>query len=178
MSVLTLGEIRRDVELLWEGERPGGGSAFIAQVTTYSTALGVAISQACYATGENHERAVLRQLLGELDLEGVQTHLDRFPGRTSRCDSSLRTTPEALLQLVRDRWSIERWHWIRDTQLHEDAHRYQGNGPGALATLRTTALNLLRLSGFQSIRAGIKTVTHDISQLLRMARRQPEPISC
>ena len=28
-------------------------------------------SHACYATGENHERAVLRQLLGELDLEGV-----------------------------------------------------------------------------------------------------------
>jgi hypothetical protein len=37
----------------------GGGSAFIAQVTLYSAALGVAISQACYATGENHERAVL-----------------------------------------------------------------------------------------------------------------------
>jgi hypothetical protein len=45
----------------------GGGSAFIAQVTLYSAALGMAVSQACYATGENHERAVLRQLLGELD---------------------------------------------------------------------------------------------------------------
>ncbi|QPN70518.1 transposase family protein [Synechococcus sp. CBW1108] len=32
----------------------GGGSAFIAQVTLYLAALGVAISQACYATGENH----------------------------------------------------------------------------------------------------------------------------
>jgi hypothetical protein len=55
---------------------PGGGSAFIAQVTLYSAALGVAISQACYATGENHERAVLRQLLGELDLEGVLIQAD------------------------------------------------------------------------------------------------------
>jgi hypothetical protein len=54
----------------------GGGSAFIAQVTLYSAALGVAISQACYATGENHERAVLRQLLGELDLEGVLIQAD------------------------------------------------------------------------------------------------------
>ena len=35
----------------------GGGSAFIAQVTLYSAALGLAIAQACYATGENHERA-------------------------------------------------------------------------------------------------------------------------
>ena len=51
---------------------PGGGSAFIAQVTLYSAALGVAISQACYATGENHERAVLRQLLGELDLKSLR----------------------------------------------------------------------------------------------------------
>jgi hypothetical protein len=52
---------------------------------------------------------------------------------------------------VRDRWSIEGWHWIRDTQLHEDAHRYRGNGAGVLATLSTAALNLLRLAGFRSI---------------------------
>ena len=87
--------------------------------------------------------------------------------------TSLRTTPEALLQLVRDRWSIEGWHWIRDTQLHEDAHRYRGNGAGVMATLRTAALNLLRLTGFQSIRAGLQTVMHDIKALLAMARRQP-----
>jgi hypothetical protein len=55
---------------------PGGGSAFIAQVTLYSAALGVAISQACYATGENHERAVLKQLLGEMDLEGILVQAD------------------------------------------------------------------------------------------------------
>ena len=49
----------------------GGGSAFIAQVTLYYAALGVAIAQACYATGENHERAVVKKLLGELDLESA-----------------------------------------------------------------------------------------------------------
>ena len=54
----------------------GGGSAFIAQVTLYSAALGLAIAQACYATGENHERAVLKQLLGELDLGGVLIQAD------------------------------------------------------------------------------------------------------
>jgi predicted transposase YbfD/YdcC len=91
--------------------------------------------------------------------------------------TSLRTTPEALLQLVRDRWSIEGWHWIRDTQLHEDAHRYRGNGAGAMATLRTAALNLLRLAGFQSIRAGMQAVMHDITALLAMATRKPEPTS-
>jgi hypothetical protein len=54
----------------------GGGSAFIAQVTLYSAALGVAIAQACCATSENHERAVLQKLLGELDLEGVLIQAD------------------------------------------------------------------------------------------------------
>jgi predicted transposase YbfD/YdcC len=88
--------------------------------------------------------------------------------------TSLRTTPEALLQLVRDRWSIEGWHWITGTQLHEDAHRYRGNGAGVLATLRTAALNLLRLAGFRSIRAGLQAVMHDITALLAMARRQPQ----
>ena len=54
----------------------GGGSAFIAQVTLYSAALGVAISQACYATGENHERAGLKTLLGELALDGILIQAD------------------------------------------------------------------------------------------------------
>jgi hypothetical protein len=99
-------------------------------------------------------------------------HLAYFMQRTSRCDTSLRTTPKALLQLVRDRWSIEGWHWIRDTQLHEESHCYRGNGAGTMASLRTTALNLLRLAGYQSIRSDMQAVMHDIKTLLAMARRQ------
>ena len=60
--------------------------------------------------------------------------------------SSLRTTPKALLQLVRDRWSIEGWHWIRDTQLHEDAHRYRGNGQGSLKVKRSSVSELVLAS--------------------------------
>ena len=92
--------------------------------------------------------------------------------------TSLRTTPEALLQMVRDRWSIEAWHWIRDTQLHEDRHRYRGNGAGVMATLRTAAMILLRLAGFRSIRNGLQAVMHDITTLLAMARRRPQPNAC
>ncbi len=40
----------------------GRGSAFTGPGHSDSAALGVSISQACYATGENHERAVLRQI--------------------------------------------------------------------------------------------------------------------
>jgi len=92
--------------------------------------------------------------------------------------TSLRTTPEALLQLVRARWSIERWHWIRDTKLHGDAHRYRGNGARVMVTLRIAALNLLRLAGFRSIRSGIQAVMHDITALLAMAKRRPKPNPC
>ncbi len=83
--------------------------------------------------------------------------------------TSLRTTPKALLQQVRERWCIESWHWLRDTQLHEDAHRYGGPGAAVLATLRTLALNLLGLHGHHSVRAGFAAVAHDIAKLLAMA---------
>jgi hypothetical protein len=56
--------------------------------------------------------------------------------------------------------------------------RYRGNGAGALASLRTAALNLLRLAGFQSIRGAMKAVMHDTKALLEMAMRQPEHETC
>ena len=88
--------------------------------------------------------------------------------RISWCDTTLRTSPKTLLRLVRQRWSIEnQWHWPRDTQLGEDAHRYsQRNGVQVLALLRNLALNLLRCSGFRSIRAGLMAVAHDIGRML------------
>ena len=57
--------------------------------------------------------------------------------------TSLRTAATALLAAFRDRWSIENgWHWPRDTQLREDAHRYQeSNGVRIMATLRSLAMN-------------------------------------
>ena len=87
--------------------------------------------------------------------------------------TSLRTTPEGLLQLVRDRWSLQSWHSIRDTHLLEDAHTHRGNGAGVMAALRTAALNLLSLAGFGSIRAGLQAVMHDITARLAMAWRNP-----
>jgi hypothetical protein len=47
-----------------------------------------------------------------------------------------------------------------------------------MGTLRTAAMNLLRLAGFQSIRAGMQAVMHDIKALLAMVRRRPQNDSC
>ncbi len=39
-----------------------------------------------------------------------------------------------MLQLGRDRWRIESWHWILDTQLHENGHHDRGNGAAPAET--------------------------------------------
>ncbi len=57
-------------------EPTAGGGAFIAQVTIYSKTLGAAMAKATYDTRENHERAVLRELLSTMDLEGVLIQAD------------------------------------------------------------------------------------------------------
>jgi hypothetical protein len=90
--------------------------------------------------------------------------------------TSLRTGATALLQHIRDRWSIENsWHWVQDVPLREDAHRYrENNGVQILATLRSLAINALRLIGIWSITEGIASLAHDIKGLLRlMGWREP-----
>ena len=90
--------------------------------------------------------------------------------RTSRCDTSLRTAPEALLRLIRQRWSIENeWHWARDTQLGEDAHRYANRtGAPVFSFLRTVVMNLLRRGGYRSIRQGPRKLAYDIKGMLAL----------
>jgi len=74
---------------------------------------------------------------------------------------------------VRGGWSIEGWHWIRDTQPHEDAHRCRGNGSGVKPKLRTAVFNLFRQAGLCLISTGLQAVMPAITPLLVMARRQP-----
>jgi predicted transposase YbfD/YdcC len=84
--------------------------------------------------------------------------------------TSLRTGADALLRHVRQRWSIENsWHWPRDSRLREDAHRYrESNGVQILATLRSLAINALRLEGIWSVTEGIAALAHDIKGLLQL----------
>jgi hypothetical protein len=54
-------------------------------------------------------------------------------------------------------------------QLKEDAHRYrESNGVQILATLRSLAMNALRLDGFWSITEGLAALAHDIRGLLAL----------
>jgi predicted transposase YbfD/YdcC len=56
--------------------------------------------------------------------------------------------PAALAGYVREQWSIESLHWIRDTLYQEDKSRVRTrSGPRAMAALRNLAICALRLAG-------------------------------
>ncbi|MCP9889243.1 transposase [Cyanobium sp. ATX 6A2] len=101
----------------------------------------------------------------------VTTTTTRQAKRTTtrhRFLTSIRTSPNALLRLIRQRWSIENeWHWARDAQLGEDAHRYTNRiGAPVFAFLRTIVMNLLRRGGYRSIRKGFRELAYDIKGIL------------
>ena len=57
-------------------ETDDGNHRFVAQVTVYARALGVALAQKAYDTHESSERAALKELLSSLDLDGVLIQAD------------------------------------------------------------------------------------------------------
>jgi hypothetical protein len=61
-------------------EKPGAAATFIAQVSLYSQALGVAIAQITYATDESSETAALQRLLSGIELTDVLVQADALHG--------------------------------------------------------------------------------------------------
>jgi predicted transposase YbfD/YdcC len=56
--------------------------------------------------------------------------------------------PADLARYVRQQWSIESLHWIRDTLYQEDKSQIRTrNGPRIMAALRNLAIGALRLAG-------------------------------
>ena len=60
-----------------------------------------------------------------------------------------------LLALIRGQWLIEHQsHWVRDVTFDEDRSQVRcGNIPQVMATLRNTAIGLLRQAGYANIAA-------------------------
>ena len=57
-------------------------------------------------------------------------------------------SPANLANYVREQWSIESLHWIRDTLYQEDKSQIKTrSGPRIMATLRNLAIGALRLAG-------------------------------
>lgn len=66
--------------------------------------------------------------------------------------------PATLATWVRQHWSIEnRLHWVRDVTFDEDRSQIRtGHQPHVMATLRNTAIGLLRLEGWANIAAATR----------------------
>jgi hypothetical protein len=87
--------------------------------------------------------------------------------------TTTQATPAELADWLRGHWAIEVLHHIRDTTYREDASRLRtGNAPRVLATLRNTAISLLRLTGVTSIAQALRRNSrnpHRPLQLLGLA---------
>lgn len=72
--------------------------------------------------------------------------------------SPLKASPERLLALVRNHWSIEnRSHWVRDVTFDEDRSQVRvRSGPRMMAILRNLAIGIIRFLGFEHIPDGIR----------------------
>jgi len=96
------------------------------------------------------ERTIVIKKTGEI-------HRDAILGLTSR--ASTRTSARQLLMHLRAHWVIEnRSHYVRDVTFDEDRSQVRtGTIHHALATIRTTAISLMRLSGYENIAAACRT---------------------
>ena len=75
-----------------------------------------------------------------------------------------------MLAYNRDHWQIEnRLHYVRDMAYDEDRSQVRkGHRPHAMATLRNTAISLLRLAGAENIAAATRYLGRHITRPLRL----------
>lgn len=67
-------------------------------------------------------------------------------------------TPSQVAAWIRGQSAIEnRLHWVRDVTFDEDRCTIRtGSGPQVMATIRNTAVSILRLAGHTSITAALR----------------------
>ncbi|MFR9799614.1 ISAs1 family transposase [Streptomyces sp. MS06] len=77
--------------------------------------------------------------------------------------TSRQASPQRLAKIIRSQWTIEnRLHFVRDTTFAEDASKvHTGHGPENLATLRSFAINQLRIAGHTNIAAGLREMSYE-----------------
>jgi predicted transposase YbfD/YdcC len=78
--------------------------------------------------------------------------------------------PAVLAAWVQNHWHIEnRAHWVRDVTFDEDRSQIRtGNAPHVMATLRNTAISLLRLAGATNIAASLRHHAADTNRPIKL----------
>lgn len=71
--------------------------------------------------------------------------------------------PATVAAWIQGHWCIEnKLHWVRDVVFDEDRHQLRtGRGPQVMATLRNTAISLIRLAGHNGIAASLRHHSRD-----------------
>ena len=117
------------------------------------------------STGFPHAAQVIRIRRDTLDIDGAMIAKEIIHAATSL--DAKRATPQALAVLIRGQWAIEAVHWIRDTAYREDhSTGYAGDGPQVMATLRNTAISLLRIAGITQIARTLQAFNRDRTRIL------------
>jgi predicted transposase YbfD/YdcC len=116
-------------------------------------------------TGFPHAAQVIRIRRDTYGRDGIAVAKEIVHGITSL--KAARAAPDALAGIVRGQWRVESAHWIRDTVYAEDLNSgYAGDGPQVMATLRNTAISLLRIAGITQIARTLQAFSRDRTRIL------------
>ncbi len=79
--------------------------------------------------------------------------------------------PPVLAAWVLGHWSVEnKLHWVRDVTFDEDRSQVRtGHAPRIMASLRNTAISILRLTGSHEIAAALRRYARDPAQAITRA---------
>jgi predicted transposase YbfD/YdcC len=81
-----------------------------------------------------------------------------------------RAGPAQIAAWVKGHWSIENQvHWVRDVTYDEDRSQLRrGNAPRVMATIRNTAMTILRAAGATTIARTQRHLTHRYDLITRL----------
>ncbi len=84
--------------------------------------------------------------------------------------TSTEASPAQIATWVQDHWGIEnKLHWVRDVLYDEDRSTVRtGNAPRVMATLRSTAISVLRLAGTTDIARATRHHARDASRPVQL----------
>lgn len=84
--------------------------------------------------------------------------------------SSLLTRATIVAAQIREHWGIEnRLHWVKDVVFGEDAASFSNyNAATNWSLLRTIAINVARISGYDSLTKAERFLAHDIDKLFSL----------
>lgn len=76
-------------------------------------------------------------------------------------------TAAELNQGIRQHWSVETMHWVKDVVLKEDASTiHVGNAPENLSIIRNWTMAIFKMKGLNSITKAIRKVANDLNLMI------------